>query len=139
MTIIKKNTNIQFARLVSFEFRKDNPEIKSIFFSSKTCDKKYNLFSVLAFSDNGNLIGGVNGNLKESEFRLDEIWVKPEFRDLWVGRKMLLYVKENLISAGYSCFYYPHLICLENYLKMNLFSVSADTGNKTKKRGKEIG
>ena len=119
MIKIKRNKNKQLARLISCVFEKDNSKINSKFYNTSL--KNYELVSILAYSGNGDLVGGINGEIVDSVYYLDEIWVKYEFRGLLVGRKMLLFLENQLKDSGISYYYYSHLEEFKDYLQKNSF------------------
>lgn len=129
MIVIKREKNITFARLISYEFTMSNPNIESKFYLSRT--NSYNLLTLAAFNNSKKpkeLIGGINGNIIKNCFYMDEIWVKEDYRGMMIGKKML---KELLLEANkenLKCACYEHLFMFNNYFK----SICFDENNNRK-------
>lgn len=119
MVHINAHTSVHKGRLISFGFADENPDVSSVFSNLHTLRCRYRLMGIIATLPNGEICGGINGNLLDGCFYLDEIWVKPKNQGVWVGKQMISYLHAQLKQDSISLFCYPHLMYLEGYFQLN--------------------
>lgn len=134
MVKIKKR-RFNDARFVSYEFAKENLSIESKFSCTKNAN--YNLLSVFCYNKEKIIIGGINGELIDNVFYLDEIWVNSEYRNIWVGKRMLTHLTEYLKLNNLKCVYYPHMEVFKSYFDKNLFYCQIAKKSKRKSKGEK--
>lgn len=116
MVEIKRHKNVQLGRIVSCGFEQDNDGVESVFSQTRKFGPDYRYFGLLATTNGNDVLGGINGNLQEGVYYLDEIWVQPDYRGIFIGKRLLIALKKILNEKNIACACYPHLECLEDYL-----------------------
>jgi GNAT superfamily N-acetyltransferase len=131
MLKLRKGKDLVLARIVSFELSKEIPEVESWFYLSK--NDQYNLYSIFAVKDRNILIGGINCEVIRNKVIVDEIWVRKEYRGMWIAKDMLSLLKAECDKKERDLYYYSHLEPYKDLFINNGLNCSA----YNKKRRKE--
>ena len=116
--LIKKHKKPSLSRIISFGFHEEASRM-SVFSETERYGKKYRLVGFLATLPDGTIIGGLNGNLQPEAFFIDEIWVKEEYRGMFIGRRLIQGLKRFAQEKEVPLCCYPHLMEYDRFFKAN--------------------
>lgn len=72
--------------------------------------------TIVTFNEDEKIIAGLNGVVSKKAFILDSIWVHEDYRNIFVGRRMLVQAQAYYEKKGLTLKIYPHLKVYEPYL-----------------------